>query len=106
MASLLAPVMFVKNHFVKNLWSKRSAALYALFFIMTFAATYHFMGLKKHFDVPEYMKGRETSFATSMYTSVLAQSNAMPDLTPKTTLARWLFMLQVALGWMWFLLFT
>ena len=84
----------------------RYAALYAFVCILAFSLVYWFMGLPKHFDVPEYLKGRESSFLTSLYTSTLAQSNAMPDTTPKTDVARVLFMIQVCLGWMWFLLFN
>ena len=54
----------------------------------------------------EYLQGRENSALTSLYTAVLAQSNAMPDTTPKSNLARVFFMIQVSLGWLWFLLFT
>jgi hypothetical protein len=86
-----------------KLYSKRSAIVYALVCILAFWLIYQLMGMKKHFDVPEYLAGRERSWLTSLYTSVLAQSNAMPDTTPKTDVARALFMLQVTLGWMWFL---
>lgn len=84
----------------------RYAAFYSLALIAVFSLVYHFMGIKKHFDVPEYLKGREDDYLSSLYTSVLAQSNAMPDTTPKSNVARVLFMLQVTMGWMWFLLFN
>lgn len=87
-------------------WRKRAAAYYALFFIFLFATIYKLMGMKKHFSMPDDLKGKEDSFFTSLFTSVLAQSNAMPDTWPQTTAARVLFMLQVATGWAWFLLFT
>lgn len=82
------------------------AALYAFFGIAVFTVIYWLMGLSKHFDVPGYLKGREDSFLTCLYTSALAQSNAMPDTAPKTTVARMLFMAQVFMGWFWFLLFN
>jgi hypothetical protein len=64
------------------------------------------MGMKDHFDVPEYLAGRENSFFTSLYTATLAQNNAMPDTTPKSTAARLLFMFNVTAGWLWFLVFN
>ena len=88
------------------LQSSTSAAIYASICIVTFTLIYWLMGLSKHFDVPEYLKGNENSFLNCLYTSVLAQSNAMPDTTPKTNIARVLFMTQVSLGWMWFLFFA
>lgn len=91
---------------LSKLYRSRYAALYAMAFIMIFAMTYQFMGMAKHFDCPEYLKGREQRWTTALYTSFLAQSNAMPDVTPKTTVARMLFMAQVTLGWFWFLLFS
>jgi len=87
-------------------YTNRNAAYYAFFSILFFWFLYQLLGMKKHFDVPEYLQGREGSWLTSLYTSVLAQSNAMPDTTPKSNLARVFFMLQVSMGWMWFLLFT
>lgn len=85
----------------------RDAAIYAFFFMMFFTLLYWVMGIEKHFDVPPYLDKKEhNSFSTSLYVSALAQSNAMPDLTPKTTLARMLFMVQVCSGWFWFLLFN
>lgn len=88
---------------VELVYENRHAAYFAGTSIAFFTLVYWAMGMKKHFDVPPYMEGREGSLFTSLYTSVLAQNNAMPDLTPKTTVARMLFMLQVALGWIWFL---
>ena len=87
-------------------YNKKGAALYALFFILMFATTYKLMGMKKHFSMPEDLKGKEDSWFTSVFTSVLAQSNAMPDTWPQTTAARVVFMLQVVTGWAWFLLFV
>ncbi len=85
----------------------RNAAYYAISCILMFALTYWLMGVEKHFDVPEYIEAkRKNSFFNSLYIATLAQSNAMPDSTPKTSVARALFMLQVSLGWMWFLLFS
>lgn len=84
----------------------RHAVYYAVFFIALFWAVYQLMGMKKHFDIPEYLKGRESSPLTSLYTSVLAQSNAMPDTVPKSNAARVLFMLQVTSGWIWLLIFA
>lgn len=87
-------------------YTNRNAAYYALTCIAVFTLVYKFIGFKKHFDTPDYIKGKENTWFNSLYTSVLAQSNAMPDSVPKTTLARWLFMLQVSTGWIWFLLFA
>jgi hypothetical protein len=84
---------------VANKW----AMLYSVGCILVFALAYHFMGIAKHFTVPDYLKGKENTFMNSLYTSVMAQNNAMPDNAPKTTLARVLFMLQVTLGWIWVL---
>lgn len=89
---------------VELLYENRHAAYYAIACILVFAVVYWAMGIQKHFDVPEYLKGRENSFFTGLYTSTLVQSNAMPDTTPKSTVARALFMLQVCMGWVWFLL--
>lgn len=89
---------------VELVYENRHAAYYAVGCILVFAVTYWAMGIQKHFDVPDYLKGRENSFFTGLYTSALAQSNAMPDTTPKSTVARALFLLQVCLGWAWFLL--
>ena len=87
-------------------YTNRNAAYYAVTCICIFTLIYYLMGTKKHFDIPEYLAGREDSWLTSLYTSALAQSNAMPDTAPKTNVARVLFMLQVCSGWFWFLLFT
>ena len=87
-------------------YTNRHAAYYALTCIFIFWLAYQLLGVKKHFDVPEYLQGRENSWLTSLYTSVLAQSNAMPDTTPKSNVARVFFMLQVTSGWFWFLLFA
>jgi hypothetical protein len=103
---LLAGVRAVLVGGGRMLYDNRAAAAYALFFILAFALAYHFMGVKEHFDVPDYLQGREGSFLTSLYTSVLAQNNAMPDTTPKSNVARVLFMSQVTLGWLWFLVFN
>jgi len=86
--------------------NKRWAIAYAFISIVTFWLLYQLLGMKKHFAVPDYLKGRENSWLTSLYTSVLAQSNAMPDTTPNSNLARVLFMLQVSLGWWWFLVLS
>lgn len=88
-------------------YANRRAAYYALVFIALFSLVYWLMGLEKHFDVPEYVEeDKRGSFLNSVYTSALAQSNAMPDYTPKTDIARILFMIQVITGWLWFLLFS
>lgn len=86
--------------------SKRIAIAFALTGILTFWLLYQLLDMKKHFFVPDYLAGRERSWLTSLYTSVLAQSNAMPDTVPKSNLARTLFMAQVSMGWMWFLVFS
>lgn len=107
--AIMLPLLFLKNVLVRGgeiAYTNRHAAYYAISSILLFWLVYQLMGMKKHFDIPEYIKGRENSALTSLYTSVLAQSNAMPDTTPKTNVARVLFMLQVSLGWFWFLLFT
>lgn len=89
---------------VELVYENRHAAYFAGTSILAFTLLYWAMGLSKHFDVPEYLgPDRKDSLLTSLYTSTLAQSNAMPDLVPKTTVARMLFMLQVVLGWAWFL---
>ena len=86
--------------------ANRNSVYYALGFITVFTLIYWLMGLEKHFDTPEYIEPKKRgSLFNSFYTSTLAQSNAMPDYTPKTTVARALFMLQVCTGWAWFLLF-
>lgn len=88
-------------------YNNRRAAYYALGFISVFSVVYWLMGLEKHFDVPEYLdKGSRGSFLNCVYTSAMAQSNAMPDYTPKTRAARIIFMIQVCTGWAWFLLFS
>ena len=97
--SLLRPFLFGARALVMN----RYAVYYALINILIFSLVYWLMDLKKHFDVPAYLEGRENTFLTSLYTSALAQSNAMPDTTPKSNVARILFMVQVCLGWFWFL---
>lgn len=88
-------------------YANRRAAYYAMGFIAFFSVLYWLMGLEKHFDVPEYVEEEDkNSYLNGLYTSVLAQSNAMPDYTPRTNVARMLFMLQVSTGWLWFLLFS
>jgi hypothetical protein len=89
-----------------SLYRRRSAVTYAVFFIVVFWLAYQLTGMQRHWDMPEYLKGREGSWFTSLYTSIMSQSNAMPDSSPKTTTARVLFLTQVSLGWLWFLLFT
>lgn len=114
MLNLLLPLAMLattSRRIVKRGWTiafaNRNAVYYAIGFISVFALTYWLMGLEKHFDVPEYVdKKHKNSFFNSLYTSTMAQSNAMPDLTPKTNLARALFMIQVCTGWMWFLVFS
>lgn len=89
---------------VELAYENRHAAYYSFTCIALFALTYWVMGVDRHFDVPDYLGKRKNSFVSSaLYTSVLAQNNAMPDITPKTSIARVLFMLQVTLGWLWFL---
>jgi hypothetical protein len=89
-----------------RVYNKQAALFYSIFFVALFAVIYKTMGVKQHFDVPEYLQKREHHWLTSIYCSALAQSNAMPDLVPKTDMARTLFMLQVILGWMWFLVLS
>lgn len=106
---LLAVLAFARGVLARGAritYLNRHAAVYAIACIVLFWLIYQLMGLKKHFDVPEYLKGQEGSWLNSLYTSALAQSNAMPDITPKTRVARVLFMLQVCSGWIWFLLFA
>ena len=106
---LLPVLLFMRNlpgDAATFVYAQRNAAYYAIACIGTFWITYQLMGMKKHFDIPAYLEGREKSWLTSLYTAVLAQSNAMPDTTPKTNVARALFMLQVSLGWIWFLIFN
>lgn len=80
---------------------------YALVFILFFMFLYWKIGMEDHFFVPDYIdKKKRNSLTTALYTAVLAQSNAMPDTVPRTTLARMLFMTQVCTGWMWFLIFN
>lgn len=100
---LVARVMQTLRRGAQAVWINRNAAVYATFMIVAFALLYWLLGMKKHFVVPDYLAGREDSFMTSFYTSVLAQSNAMPDTVPKSNLARALFMTQVVSGWLWFL---
>ena len=101
-------MMYLTRPFVavgRALAFTRYAALYAVACIVIFMVTYRLMGLDKHFDVPEYIPAREkSSWSNCLYVSALAQSNAMPDYTPKTKVARIMFMMQVCLGWAWFLL--
>lgn len=106
LVAILSFLRQVPARAAKIVYTNRNAAYYAIACIFLFSVIYHFIGIKKHFEVSEDMKGKEGSFFTSFYTSVLTQSNAMPDLVPKTTLARSLFMTQVASGWIWFLLFA
>lgn len=87
-----------------KLYDRQAALFYGVFCIALFAVIYKVMGISKHFDVPEYLRKREHHWLTSIYCSALAQSNAMPDLVPKTDAARMLFMTQVVLGWTWFLI--
>lgn len=88
-------------------YRNRSAALYAVACIAFFTLLYQTMDLKKHFTIPEYMQGQENHILNSLYLSTLSQNNAMPgDMLPKTLMARALFMTQVCLGWLWFLLFV
>lgn len=85
----------------------RHAALYALSLVAIFAVSYKLINLEQHFDVPEYIdKSMRNSWTNCLYVSTMAQSNAMPDYTPKTTAGRIIFMLQVVSGWFWFLMFT
>lgn len=88
-------------------YANRNAAIYALGFISLFTLIYWFMGLDKHFEAPEYIEeDQKGSFFNCMFTSVLTQSNAMSDYVPKSTVARAIFMIQVCIGWFWFLLFS
>lgn len=108
MLFLAAITAFLKQTMVRGgavAYNNRNAAYYAITSILVFWLLYQLLGMKKHFDIPDYLAGREGSPLTSLYTSVLAQSNAMPDTTPKSNLARVFFMIQVSLGWIWFLLF-
>ncbi len=105
----LAAMLFVKQVFKRGgeiAYTNRYAAYYAFASILVFWLLYQLLGMKKHFEIPEYLRGRENSWLTSLYTSAMAQSNAMPDTAPRSNLARVLFMLQVSLGWMWFLIFA
>lgn len=86
-------------------WPKGIGALgYAFVLILVFAGVYQSMDLTKHLVMDDTMKGKENSFLTSLYLSVTLQTNSMPDMTPRTSLMRILFMLQVVAGWMWFVM--
>lgn len=101
LASIARAVKVAGGHMNKN------AAVYGLGLVVVFTFAYKLMGLERHFDVPDYIdKGKRNSWTNCLYVSAMAQSNAMPDYTPKTTVARVLFMLQVVSGWFWFLMFT
>lgn len=104
---LLSLVTHVLSRGAAIAYRNRNAAFYAIGCIATFAVLYQVMDIKKHFTIPEYMQGQENHFLNSLYLSTLCQNNAMPgDMLPKTLLARALFMTQVCLGWLWFLLFV
>lgn len=72
---------------------------FSLVCVGVFALVYRLIGVAKHFDLADDVKAKPT-FA-SFYISIMAQSNAMGDATPKTALGRVLFATQVALGWAW-----
>lgn len=107
MLPLVGILMSIARNGGRLVRQHKAAAIYAFFFMILFTLVYWVMGMEKHFDVPDYIeKKKRNGITTAMYVSALAQSNAMPDMAPKTTLARMLFMFQVCTGWFWFLLFN
>ena len=74
---------------------------YGIGCIFAFALAYKLMGVERHFDITDEQKGRP--WFASFYISVMAQSNALGDATPKTIAGRSMFGAQVFAGWMYFM---
>lgn len=90
---------YMRHHWNKGVWVP---LLFSAACVLLFAVIYRAIGPDKHFEITEEQKKRPM-FA-SMYISVMAQSNAMGDATPKTILGRTLFAIQVATGWAWIMI--
>lgn len=90
----------------KTAYRNLGALFYAVLFIGLFWGVYQRIGLAKHFDVPDDLKGKEQSRFTSLYLATMSQTNAMSELTPKTTTGRVVLMLNVLAGAAWMLLFA
>ena len=90
---------------IRAAWPRGIGALtYGITLMLLFAGIYQALDLRTHVVFDDSMKGKENNFLTSMYMSAMLQTNAMPDMTPRTTLMRVLFMMQVLLGWLWFVM--
>jgi hypothetical protein len=87
------------NH--KGLFAALVPFTYSILCVVIFAVLYKITDVNKNFDIsPDVEKH---PWISSFYNSVMAQSNAMGDATPKTPFGRLLFALQVSAGWVYFL---
>ena len=77
---------------------------YALIMMATFALVYGLLGYKNHFEVND--ENKDKNWENSVTASIMLQSNAMGQVTPTTSLGRWLSTAQTACGWMWFLILS
>ena len=77
---------------------------YGFLLIVMFAVAYRSMGLEKNFVITDEMKAKP--WFASFYISLMAQTNAMGDATPKTIPARVVFGLQTMMGWLWVVTFA
>lgn len=77
---------------------------YAVLTIIAYAAVYRLMGVNKHFVITSEQDTNH--WFASFYISLMAQTNAMGDATPKTIAGRTVFASQTVLGWFWFAVLT
>ena len=77
---------------------------YALIMMVVFALVYGLLGYKNHFEVTD--ENKEKNWENSVTASIMLQSNAMGQVTPTTSLGRWLSTAQTMCGWMWFLILS
>ena len=77
---------------------------YGFLLITMFAVAYRAMGIEKNFVITDEMKAKP--WFASFYISLMAQTNAMGDATPKTSPARIVFGLQTMMGWLWVITFA
>lgn len=96
----------VMQKFTAKITSRSVVApvVYALIMMVAFALVYGLLDYKKHFETtPE---NKDKNWENSVTASIMLQSNAMGQVTPITSLGRWLSTAQTMCGWLWFLILS
>lgn len=94
------------DKFISKITSRSVVApvVYALITMAAFALTYGLLGYNNHFQVTD--ENKDKNWENSVTASIMLQSNAIGQVTPTTSLGRWLSTAQAACGWLWFLILS